>query len=299
MEHGGPSCPRQSGPNVMRKYLLSFVALAFFLLGSHEKAAVAQPRPVASRDMAQPIVVPDASKAPKAFDTSQSALYKALNKEPSPDAVALLIKQNLDAVSRPCTSVMAYQIFRYNSGARTLKIKCARQPLMAMTVSATGNVQVIGGDGSIGDMLASDGRIYSMLGKTLQTYMAEQKVRDTAHENARNQTPIVTKPPEPATPARWPFYIIALNCGLALAAAWLVWHFLSGRRGRTDADWALSSSDKDYMMDESREVYPNVFRHPRGFFISRGRRGKRRLFKSALAAMLYRDLGIKIGEIGE
>jgi hypothetical protein len=283
----------------MRTCLGFLAALAFPLLVSLQIAAIAQPRPVPSQDMAQPITVPEPAKGAKAFDTSQSALYKALNKEQSPDAVALLIKQNLDAVSRPCPSVIAYQIFRYSTGARTLKIKCTRQPLMAMTVSAAGSVEVIGGDGSIGDMLASDGRIYSMLGKTLQTYMAEQKVRDRAEEIARKAPPMVAVAPEAAMPARWPAALIAAAGLLALAAAVLIWRFLHGQRRSQDAGWALSSTDKDYMMDESREVYPNVFRHPRGFFISRGRRGKRRLFNSALAAMLYRDLGIKIGEIGE
>jgi hypothetical protein len=262
-------------------------------------AAMAQPRPVPARDMAQAIVVPDPAKAAKPFDTSQSALYKALSKEQSTDAVALLIKQNLAALGRPCQSVMAYQIFRYSTGARTLKIKCARLPLLAMTISAAGSVQVIGGDGSIGDMLATDGRIYSLMGETLQTYMAEQKVRDTAQAKARSNKAIVAIAPEPVIASRWPAIVIALTGLLALAAAFLIWRFLSARHTSSDPGWALSSTDKDYMLDESREVYPNVFRHPRGFFISRGRRGKRRLFNSALAAMLYRDLGIKFGEIGE
>jgi hypothetical protein len=261
--------------------------------------ATAQPKPVPSQDMAQPIAVPDLTKKPTTFDTSQSALYKALNKDQSPDAVALLIKQNLDALSRPCSSVMAYQIFRYTTGARTLKIKCARQQLIAMTVTSAGRVEVLGGDGSIGEMLPSDGRIFSPLGQTLQTYLAEQKVRDTASQNAKKNGTVVAIEPMAEPSKSWPAFMVAITSVLALASAFLIWRFLAARRASLDPSWALSSTDKDHMMDESHEVYPNVFRHPRGFFISRGRRGKRRLFSSALAAMLYRDLGIKIGEIGE
>jgi hypothetical protein len=236
-------------------------------------------------------------KRPAAFNTMPMALYQALDRDQSTDSVALLIKQNLLSLSRPCEQVMAYQIFRYNSGKRTLKIKCSRQLLMAMTVDRTGGVELIGGDGSIGDMLASDGRIYSIMGQTLKTYMAEQKIRDDAVGTARVSTPVAE--PEPNAPPRWPVPMIALNFLLVGAALLTLWWLLFGRRRGLDQDWALSSTDKDYMMDESREVYPNVFKHPRGFFISKGKRGKRRLFHNAFAAMLYRDLGIKIGEIGD
>jgi hypothetical protein len=237
------------------------------------------------------------AKRAEAFNTMPMALYQALDRDQSTDSVALLIKQNLLSLSRPCEQVMAYQIFRYNSGKRTLKIKCSRQLLMAMTVDRTGGIELIGGDGSIGDMLASDGRIYSVMGQTLKTYMAEQKTRDAAASTARVSVPVAE--PEPTTPPRWPLPMIALNVLLVGAALLLLWWFLFARRRGLDQDWALSSTDKDYMMDESREIYPDVFKHPRGFFISKGKRGKRRLFHNAFAAMLYRDLGIKIGEIGD
>ncbi len=258
--------------------------------------SAAQPKPVTGLEKVQ--LAPP--KKPEPLNTIQHALYQAINKEQAPDAVALLIKQNLDTLSRPCEQVMAYQIFRYTSSARTLKIKCARQPLMAMTVGTNGGVEVLGGDGSISDMMASDGRIYSVLGQTLQTYMAQQKARDAASTTTAIQSAApITQEPVVASKTNWPLLLIILNSLLAFGAVYLVWRFQASRRASTDAGWALSSTDKDYMMDESREVYPNVFRHPRGFFISRGKRGKRRLFHSALAAMLYRDLGIKFGEIGE
>ncbi len=245
---------------------------------------------------------PIAATAPKTkpvpFNTMPMALYQALDKDQSTDSVALLIKQNLLSLSRPCEQVMAYQIFRYNSGKRTLKIKCSRQLLMAMTVDRIGNVQLIGGDGSIGDMLASDGRIYSVMGQTLKTYMAEQKVRDGAAASTRIVAP-VTEPPSGVAAPRWPTVMIVINGVLVILALFLLWRFLVGRGRGLEQDWALSSTDKDYMVDESLEIYPNVFKHPRGFFISRGKRGKRRLFNNSFAAMLYRDLGIKIGEIGD
>ncbi len=253
-------------------------------------------QPVAVAQTA-PVAAPAAKKKLLPFNTMPMALYQALDKDQSTDSVALLIKQNLLSLSRPCEQVMAYQIFRYNSGKRTLKIKCSRQLLMAMTVDRIGGVQLLGGDGSIGDMLASDGRIYSVMGQTLKTYMAEQKVRDGANANAKGGAPVAEPVPEAAS--RWPLALAAINVALVAVVLIMLWRFIVGRRRGLDQDWALSSTDKDYMMDESREIYPNVFKHPRGFFISRGKRGKRRLFNNAFAAMLYRDLGIKIGEIGD
>ncbi len=289
--------------NGMMLLLAAFAALYVAAPACAQSNPAAQINPLPSETLAidqgkVPPVTSGAAKRTTPFNTIQLALYEAIDADQSPDAVALLIKQNLDALSRNCQQVTAYQVFRYNSGARTLKIKCARQPLLAMTVSRRGGVQTIGGDGSIGEMLASDGRIYSVLGQTLQTYMAEQKVRATAAANDRINKPVAEPPAAPQVP-RWPIAMVIVNAALALVAAFLLWRFVLGRRANHDHGWALSSTDKDYMMDESREVYPNVYRHPRGFFISRGKRGKRRLFNSALTAMLYRDLGIKIGEIGE
>jgi hypothetical protein len=280
-----------AGAGVMRKEIFWLVAAAVaFQLVFSQSSSPARAQTKAVAPLAQPKTM--------TFNTIQNALYQALNQEQSPDSVALLIKQNLDALSRTCEKVMAYQVFRYNSGARTLKIKCARQALIAMTVSTKNGVQAIGGDGSIGEMLPSDGRIYSVLGQTLQTYLAEQKVRDTTKAKARGTMPVAV-PLQAAAAPRWSMTMMALSALLALVTAFLLMRFLSARRSSQDHGWGLSSMDKDYMVDESREVYPNVFRHPRGFFISRGKRGKRRLFNSALAAMLYRDLGLKIGEIGE
>jgi hypothetical protein len=264
---------------------------------SAQNIAMAQSVATAAPAKTEALKAEAGKKRPATFNTMPMALYQALDSDQSTDSVALLIKQNLLSLSRRCEQVMAYQIFRYNSGKRTLKIKCSRQLLMAMTVDRTGGIQLIGGDGSIGDMLASDGRIYSIMGQTLKTYMAEQKVRDDATNNAR-ATPLLPQP-TPAAAPRWPIPMMALNLLLGVAALLVLRWLLFARRRGLDQDWAISSTDKDYMMDESREIYPNIFKHPRGFFISKGKRGKRRLFKYTFAAMLYRDLGLKIGEIGD
>ncbi len=118
--------------------------------------------------------------------------------------------------------------------------------------------------------------------------------------------PVATeKPASPGILSLWLLSIIAFNILLVGGIGWFIARHLKSARVNSDAgmafgrdpQWGLSSDDKDYMLDESHELYPNIFSHPRGFFIARGKRGKRRLFRYAFTAMLYRDFGLKIAEI--
>jgi hypothetical protein len=59
----------------------------------------------------------------------------------------------------------------------------------------------------------------------------------------------------------------------------------------------LSSGDKDRLIAEATALHEDLFRHPSGVLIVRGRRGKRRLFPNRLYAELYRRFGIKIAQI--
>ena len=258
------------------------------------QGAIAEPRSVPFKP-AEP--KPSAAGEPKKLNTIQTALFEAIARDKSADTVALLIKHNMDAVSKPCPQVGAYQIYRFSTGERTLKVKCSRQPIYAVRVTGDGGFIVLGGDGSVSEMDPSNGRIYSVFGQKLDTYLAEEKVIDnrlSAHAGAPVKAPAVSRP------APWPVWLLALNIVLAVFALILLLRVLFFRKRQSpEWAWGLNSMDKDMLVDESREVYPNVYRHPRGFFIARGRQGKRRLFRTALGGMLYRDLGLKIGEVGE
>lgn len=232
--------------------------------------------------------------------TTQQALYLAVVQNQSSDAVSLLIKQQLDALARPCPQVSAYQIGLSGKDNRILKIKCIRHPLYSLTLKPDGGVHVQGGDGTIADLRPADGPIHTVLGETLSTYLAQEMVRNSV---PRTLGVVMGVPPEKKPPA-WAnmrvIGIIVFDVIVLAALGWFgFWAWRNRRTQTTEFGGRLNSMDKDALLHESREIYPDVYRHPRGFVIARGRRGKRRLFRSAFLGVLYRDWGFKIGEIRE
>jgi hypothetical protein len=254
-------------------------------------------------------------------------LYAHLLAEADPARSGLIIEAALQRASKPCQQISAFQIYRYRTGFRTLKVKCPGKPLYVITVGTTGGVQISGGDGTIPELEASDGRIYSLFGREIKIPKPQDPTpltpgaTPTSIPTAQTapETTIVPLPAKPVSIANspalasqpvgtdaqiepgshrfrsWMLVINGVGISLLLVA---LWAWLRARRRRADIlDYGLSSDDKDMLLDESREIYPNIFQHPQGFLISRGRRGKRRLFRGTFAAILYRDFGVKIGEI--
>jgi hypothetical protein len=274
------------------------------------------------------ITVPDVLPDLVRMDFNQMAalLYTHLLAEADPSRSALIIEAALQRAGKPCQQVSAFQIYRYRTGSRTLKVKCPSEPLFAVTVGATGGFQISGGDGTITELKNADGRIYSLFGREIivpkqvdppalapgatpaSIPVAPALAQDTDQAPTSAPASGVSPVPAPAAPAAEPaedsekmrfrsWLLIVNGVGLGIILVSL-WAYLRSRRRRHEVfDWGLSSDDKDLLLEESREIYPNIYQHPQGFFISRGRQGKRRLFRSALSAILYRDFGLKISEI--
>jgi hypothetical protein len=260
-------------------------------------------------------------------------LYVNLLAETPPDRTGAIVEATLPRLGKLCSTVSAYQIYRYRTGARTLKVKCPGKPLFVLSVGHQGALQVSGGDGSIGELSSVDGRIYSLFGKRIDApkvpfvapaaidlsrigqkseklITAAPKALETPAAPATVPAPIeqpaiAQTPPEPSeappgaikSPSDNRWLWIANGLGLTGLILGLLGYMRSRRRAHARDDWGLSSDDKDALIDESREVYPDIFLHPQGFYIARGGRGKRRIFKSTIGGILYRDYGLKIGEI--
>lgn len=256
------------------------------------------------------------------FEQMGKLLYSHLLAEADPSRSALIIEAALQRVGKECRQINAFQIYRYRTGSRTLKVKCPGKPLFVVTVGNSGGFQISGGDGTIPELQTTDGRIYSLFGREINVPKAPPLAPLSGTPSVSTppgSLPAVAQPatpqpvaathPVPAGPAtgepgaegethRFRSWLLLVN-GIGLAFLMLaLYGYLRSRRRRNDIlDYGLSSDDKDLLLDESREIYPNIFQHPQGFFISRGRRGKRRIFRSAFPAILYRDFGLKMGEI--
>jgi hypothetical protein len=239
----------------------------------------------------------DATAAPDpallALQPATARLYAALRGGASDEEAERLVSAAARELDLDCPRVKEYQVYRASARSRTLKVKCIERPLYAITVGPSGEGFVAGGDGTIGPMRLADGPIKAMLGVRVEEYIAETR-QAAANEAAAAPPPAVDEHPARAWLAR-----IAAAAGLGLAA-WLGWLAVRERRRQTRSlsRWrGLDTEAKDQMIAESEEIYPNLYRHPEGVFIARGRRGKRRLFSSLVFGYLYSSRGFKLFEI--
>lgn len=212
------------------------------------------------------------SPSPAMADASQrvigSGLYEALNQGDNATAADLL-HSAVEALGGRCAAVRQFQLFQVADDNRTLKLACAGQPLYAVTVNSHGHMMLSGGDGHVRPMNPADGPIWT-----------QSVAREGTGPGVRRALMVLGV------------------AGAVLLLAYAVMRWYRHQRSAAISRWrGFSSSDKDALVSESREVFPNIFAHPSGLYIARGRHGKRRLFRTLLLAYLYRSLGIKLGQI--
>ncbi|MEM8799105.1 MAG: hypothetical protein AAGF15_03400 [Pseudomonadota bacterium] len=220
-------------------------------------------------------------------------LYAALTLSYEPTVVGRLVREALSLYGEPCSTVEEYQLFRSEDRVFVVKTVCTGMPVYGLTVRRSGVMSVYGGDRMVADIVSDDGPVYVVEG------------RATSPIVARSVNPYPSAETSPAGagagPPRWLLISIVFNVIIILVLVFATWLFLRGSRLSSDpameAFSRLSSDEKDHLIEESYEVLPRIYQHPEGVYIARGSRGKRRLFKSLVFAMAYRDFGFKIGEI--
>ena len=221
-------------------------------------------------------------------------LYSIIIREESADAIGEELHRVLNYSGNKCPSVTDFQVFRRDPDQRALKVKCRDRPLYAISVDSSGTVYVDGGDGRIGLMQPADGRVISVYDVRADDY--ETKAPPVAAEAV--ETEDVAAETVGAGSRLWLFIGIAI---LAVLLVMAVYRMIIGEQEQADFErwrWrGLTSVDKDQLLEEAHELYPDIFAHPAGIYIARGRRGKRRLFRTLMFAYLYRSLGLKLGEI--
>jgi hypothetical protein len=277
------------------------VALVAAPAAAVDEAAPAVPEVVLDGD---PVTRTPAPPAPAADDAPDPALlrlqpatarlFAALTGGAADEEIERLVAAVARELDMDCPRVKEYQVYRASERSRTLKMKCVERPLYAVTVGISGEGFVAGGDGTIGPMRLDDGPIKAMMGVRVEEYIASTRAAQVREAEGE-------APPPPAGERSARVWLARAAAAAAVALAiWLAALAVRERRRqrRSLSRWrGLDSDMKDQMIAESEEVYPNLYRHPEGVYIARGRRGKRRLFSSLVFGYLYSSRGIKLFEI--
>ena len=235
-------------------------------------------------------------------DPRQLALdiYSGVTRRGEPAIIALRLQALVRIFRYRCTRLTDYQVYSQRTNIVDFKAKCSGDPLYGVTVASNGYVAVYGGNGILSGFNRTDGLILSFAGDgDLQgdsSLTVEQAVGNTVErldlDNEVNAISVVG--------------IVSGMLGFILLFAliwWRAWKHKLTRKPRERMKpmqkhrVSASTNDKDLFVAESEEVSKNIYRHPIGFFIARGKRGKRRFFKSRIWARLYASLGLRLFEI--
>jgi hypothetical protein len=249
--------------------------------------------------------VPILASDPPSARIAKSA-YNALLADANADTIAGHLEDALAAAAKPCKQVNAYQIVAVSTGSRGIRVKCQLEPVYRVSVDAKGVLLVSGGDGSLPSLQPGDGNIVEILGQTADRYIEKQSsepVLPVAPPREILDDPLAAKQTGLSLfgLSGLPLILTVMGVALALVLLFALWSLSRARRrwgsGVDNRTWATISRNKDELLEECWEIYPSIFKHPRGFFIARGKTGKRRFFGSAMTAILYRDFGVRLGEI--
>ena len=232
-------------------------------------------------------------------------LFKSLETYDDVELTAELLREAVRSTRRRCEKVTDYQIYLSQANRKVVKIKCPGRLTIGITVANNGFLQVYGGDGMIRSLQPDDGEIVTLegggfIGKSTESLPTANQTR-TGIGGGPDEVDD-SKPLPPWLLASVVFNIFIV--GLVIGGAVLYWRSLTRNipSEASEVDHGskttrLSSAQKDIMIDEADEVFPDVFQHPNGLYIARGRRGKRRVFPMLLAALMYRRYGFKLFEI--
>lgn len=227
-------------------------------------------------------------------------IYAGVNRAAPPPTIAVRLQSLVRIFRFRCTRLTDYQVFTQRTNIIDFKVKCSGDPLYGVTVASNGYVSVYGGNGIVSSFNRTDGLILSfandgdLAGDSSLT--VEQAVGETV---GRLEL-------EDEINVLYVMGTIATMLGFLMVFGliwWRAWKYRQGRKPRQRMKpmhkhrVSATTSDKDLFLKESEEVAKHVYKHPRGFFIARGKRGKRRFFEKLFWARLYASRGWRLFEI--
>ncbi|RMF14517.1 MAG: hypothetical protein D6757_06125 [Alphaproteobacteria bacterium] len=219
-------------------------------------------------------------------ELTASAIWQAATNARNPRALSRLLHQAIRDAGRECAWVSDYQILQRGENRIVIKAKCPSTPIYGITVSRVPkpSLTVIGGDGLVGGFNVADGEIVSLdhpPAEGIFVGAGEPSASATRHDGRGRRLPAWVIVVSAAINL-----LVVVGIGGALLVVW--------RRAKPLPP--LDSEIKDELMQASREILPDIYRHPDGFYLVRGRHGKRRIFPWLVSAILYRNFGLKLFE---
>lgn len=244
----------------------------------------------------------DAQSLVDTDDPRQMALdiFSGVSRAAPPPTIAVRLQALVRLFRYRCTRLTDYQVYARRTNIIDVKVKCSGDPLYGVTVATNGYVAVYGGNGILNGLNRADGLIFSfandgdLAGDSSLT--VEQAVDETVDRlDLEDEVNVV-----------YVMGIVALTGGFILVFGliwWRAWRHRQTRKPRQRMKpmqkhrVSATSSVKDALLEESTLVHKNIYRHPDGYFIARGKRGKRRFFKSRFWAEMYAVRGWRMFEI--
>ena len=236
-------------------------------------------------------------------------IFTNLKQGTDPEAISVRLARLIPIFRFSCPRVTDYQVYRSMNNLYDIKVKCSGQPFYGVTVAANGYVSVYGGNGMIQPFDSRQGLVLS--------FGAEGTVVDTSQRATSEAIGEAIEKLDQDTLGLNVTYLALMLIGIfaLVGGAAIVWvrairrqATLSRRKPRTklnkplervgiSAADATDSDLKNQLQGESEIVARHIYRHPAGFYIARGSKGKRRFFKNRLTAKLYVQFNRKVGEM--
>lgn len=267
-------------------------ALAFFVCVAPAMAQV------------DPVFTPPAQQSsPTSQSVAQSRLvYQQLLNVDDTAQVATNLTQILRRGGEVCSSVTDFQIIVRQNAEQRVKIKCPGKPNFGLIINQGGRVIVFGGDGMVGDFQPGDGIVHAITGTVRAPAEQRERMGNRPNLGERGNLPGLLQGEDPNKIPTWLVFLVLINGFIVLALILSFAWFMRAKTQMRDKPekqikTGMSSEEKDRLVIDSREILPDVYHHPEGFFISRGKRGKRRLFGNLFFALIYREYGFKFREI--
>ncbi len=206
--------------------------------------------------------------------TASERMFVAQQNNENGSEIDKLLAGVLTELNADCPAIEQYQTFNRNAAFISMKVKCVERSTYAITLGPVGLGVISGGDGSVARIDPDDGSVRTVSGDA-----------PVSTARVRSSRPVIS------------LKTLMISGGILLALIVAFTAYMM-RRSKIIAPWrGLRSEDKDRLLNESEEIWPDIFRHESGMWFGRGKRGKRRLFRNQLFAWAYARHGLKLFQI--